>query len=250
MAAPQCAVCRTKTSRNQIIRIAAQKPHRHQSTAQACDPTAEDDPVAKAITLTGEWSIKINALLRRIQAIAATSPEEKCLVFSQFPNALRTLRRALQSESIGFEELSGGKEGMRKAMQGFLGDDSKRVFLLSLQAGAQGLTLVRANHVFLLEPALDPAIEQQAIARVHRIGQMRPVHVVRMLVNGTIEEEVLAIQRSRQALLHEEERENVEVEMVEDEEDVEAATTVATRVQNDVVGEEDVGRLLNAVLMG
>lgn len=63
----------------------------------------------------------------------------------------------------------------RKAVAAFREDEEVRVFLLSHRAGAAGLTLVRANHVFLLEPALEPAIEQQAVARVHRIGQQRCV---------------------------------------------------------------------------
>lgn len=64
------------------------------------------------------------------------------------------------------------------------------IFLLSLRAGSSGLTLTVANRVFLLEPGLDPAIEQQAVARVHRIGQEREVVITRLMVQGTIEEQV------------------------------------------------------------
>jgi SNF2 family DNA or RNA helicase len=64
------------------------------------------------------------------------------------------------------------------------------VFLLSLRAGAAGLTLTAASRVFLLEPGLDPAIEQQAVARVHRIGQERQVVITRLLVQGSVEEQV------------------------------------------------------------
>ena len=63
----------------------------------------------------------------------------------------------------------------RKALASLREDEDVRVFLLSHRAGAAGLTLVRANHVYLLDPAMDPAIEQQAVARVHRIGQQRCV---------------------------------------------------------------------------
>jgi len=64
------------------------------------------------------------------------------------------------------------------------------VFLLSLKAGAAGLTLTQASRVILLEPALDPAVEQQAVARVHRIGQTRPVTITRLIVDGTVEVQV------------------------------------------------------------
>lgn len=69
-------------------------------------------------------------------------------------------------------------------MASFREEEEVRVFLLSHRAGAAGLTLVRANHVFLLEPALDPSIEQQAVARVHRIGQQRCVAQGRLGVGG------------------------------------------------------------------
>jgi SNF2 family DNA or RNA helicase len=64
------------------------------------------------------------------------------------------------------------------------------VFLLSLRAGSAGLTLTAATRVFLLEPAMDPAIEQQAVARVHRIGQEKEVVITRLLMTDTVEEEV------------------------------------------------------------
>lgn len=73
-------------------------------------------------------------------------------------------------------------QDMRAALNAFHEDPDSRVFLLCLGAAAAGLTLTRANHVYLLEPGLDPAIEQQAVARVHRYGQTRPVKIVRLLI--------------------------------------------------------------------
>ncbi|KDD72624.1 hypothetical protein H632_c3113p1 [Helicosporidium sp. ATCC 50920] len=90
---------------------------------------------------------------------------------------------------------------VRRALQAFNEDDETRVLLLSHRTGAAGLTLVRASHVFLLEPSLDPAIEQQAVARVHRIGQRKPVHIHRLVVAGSIEEAVLARQEATQHVL-------------------------------------------------
>lgn len=68
-----------------------------------------------------------------------------------------------------------------------------RVMLLAMSAGGAGLTLVQASHVFLLEPTIDPAIEQQAVARVHRIGQTKPVVCTRLLVSESVEEAVLEV---------------------------------------------------------
>lgn len=73
-------------------------------------------------------------------------------------------------------------QNMRNALNDFNEDPETRVFLLCLGTAAAGLTLTRANHVFLLEPGLDPAVEQQAVARVHRYGQTRPVKIVRLLL--------------------------------------------------------------------
>lgn len=75
-----------------------------------CDPEAETDPALSNMKLSAEWSIKLAALLRRIMALAATAPQEKVLVFSQFPEALRLVGFALQSEGIGFVELVGGRK--------------------------------------------------------------------------------------------------------------------------------------------
>ena len=142
-------------------------------------------------------------------------------------------------------------QATRKALERFRDEDATRVFLLSHRAGAQGLTLVRANHVFLLEPSLDAAIEQQAIARVHRIGQDLPVKVVRFLVEKTIEEEVLEIQRGRQAVLFREDGPSqggggggADAE----EDDGEGATTVATKIAQEEMDEAETARLLRAVL--
>ena len=77
-------------------------------------------------------------------------------------------------------------QASRRALKSFQEDPETTVFLLALGAAAAGLTLTRANHVFLLEPAIDPAIEQQAVARVHRMGQERPVSIVRLLVQDTV----------------------------------------------------------------
>lgn len=143
----------------------------------------------------GEWSAKIAALVRRLLALSQLSPHEKSLVFSQHPAALQLVSLALKANGIRHASLGVGGRGTvaaRDAVSAFRECDDVRVFLLSHRAGAAGLTLTRANHVFLLEPSLDPGLEQQAVARVHRVGQRRPVRIHRLVIQGSIEQAVLA----------------------------------------------------------
>jgi len=151
----------------------------------------------------GEWMTKLNALLQHLLRLKATKPDEKSLVFSQFPEALKLLGKALKLNGLSFVELETGRKSKKRALQVFKNDPECRVFLLSLRAGGAGLTLVTANHVFLLEPALDAGIAQQAVARVHRIGQQRPVHITRFVLRDSIEESIQRLQETQQALLSE-----------------------------------------------
>ncbi|KAF5839332.1 P-loop containing nucleoside triphosphate hydrolase protein [Dunaliella salina] len=131
------------------------------------------------LQVLGSWMTKIDALLRRLLLLREQAPDEKSLVFSQFPDALKLVGRALSVNGLGHVSLNRtrrrAKGSARDAVARFKNDPDVRVFLLSLQHGAAGLTLCRANHVFMIDVSLDPAIEQQAVARVHRIGQQQPV---------------------------------------------------------------------------
>ena len=74
------------------------------------------------------------------------------------------------------------------------------VFLVSLKAGGVGLNLTAADHVFLFDPCWNPAVEEQAFDRAHRIGQERPVFVYRLVAADTVEERILDLQREKRAL--------------------------------------------------
>lgn len=228
-----CAVCRQKVTAKQVVRVAAGGST---CSGAACDP--EYDALGR-IQPQGEWSAKVEALLRRLLHLQTTTPNEKSLVFSQFPDALKLVALALQTNGIKFVQLLGGRQAARKAVAAFREDDDVRVFLLSHRAGAAGLTLVRANHVYLLEPALDPSIEQQAVARVHRIGQQRPVTVCRLLIRDSIEHRVLAVQEAKHALFAGADGAA--------EDTAELATTVEAPVRAETLGEEDMRGLLDGV---
>ncbi|KAF5839331.1 P-loop containing nucleoside triphosphate hydrolase protein [Dunaliella salina] len=159
------------------------------------------------LQVLGSWMTKIDALLRRLLLLREQAPDEKSLVFSQFPDALKLVGRALSVNGLGHVSLNRtrrrAKGSARDAVARFKNDPDVRVFLLSLQHGAAGLTLCRANHVFMIDVSLDPAIEQQAVARVHRIGQQQPVQVTRLLCHDTVEVAVLQSLEKKQQLWQE-----------------------------------------------
>ena len=93
--------------------------------------------------------------------------------------------------------LEGGVQKKCEIIQRFQNDDSVGVFLIPMKTGASGLTLTAAKYAFIMEPNLNPGLEHQAISRMHRIGQAHPVTVYRFVVENTVEERVLALQRSK-----------------------------------------------------
>ena len=187
-----CPICRNPCSHRNVLRVAAHEPSRGGGRGEGADkehdPTAVEDPIISSIPMRSAWSIKIWAVVRRILALQQTAPSEKSLIFSQFSEALKVVSLALKAHEVPHVQLVGKSKDVGQAINAFREDDNVKVFLIAQKAGAQGLTLVRANHVFLLEPSVDPSIEQQAISRVHRIGQQRAVNIYRVAIKDTIED--------------------------------------------------------------
>ena len=138
----------------------------------------------------GAGSAKIDALIEHLAEVV--SGGHRALVFSQFTGYLALVRDALHSAGIDPAYLDGATRNRGAVVQGFR-DGAVPVFLISLKAGGSGLNLAEADYVFLLDPWWNPAVEAQAIDRVHRIGQTRIVHVYRLIAADTIEEKVLAL---------------------------------------------------------
>lgn len=142
-------------------------------------------------------SAKLEALAEQATALAREG--RRTLVFSQFTSFLDLARDRLAAAGVRTVTLDGSTRNRDAVIERFrLG--AADVFLISLKAGGVGLNLTEADTVFLLDPWWNPASEAQAIDRAHRIGQRRPVHVLRMIALGTIEEKVLELQRRKRAL--------------------------------------------------
>ena len=122
------------------------------------------------------------------------------LVFSQWTSLLDLVEPRLVAAGIPFLRLDGSTRDRGALVDAFQRPEGPPVFLISLKAGGTGLNLTRADHVLLLDPWWNPAVEQQATDRAHRIGQERPVFAWRFVSEGTVEERVLAMQDRKRAL--------------------------------------------------
>ncbi|RLP76788.1 DEAD/DEAH box helicase [Mycetocola tolaasinivorans] len=140
---------------------------------------------------------KIDLLIAHL--LEARAEGHRALVFSQYPSFLRRIGDRLAEVGLAWELLDGSTTHRQEVIDRFQNGDAP-VFLLSLRAGGVGLNLTAADYVFLLDPWWNPAAENQAIDRAHRIGQTRHVFVYRLIARDTIEEKVLALQRKKSAL--------------------------------------------------
>ena len=135
------------------------------------------------------------------QLLAAVEGGHKILVFSQFVTMLKTLSERLREEGVPFCYLDGSTRDRLGECNRFNRTKEIPVFLISLMAGGTGLNLTGADMVMHYDPWWNPAVEDQATDRAHRIGQKKTVYVMKMIAAGSIEEKVLAMQRRKQAVI-------------------------------------------------
>lgn len=147
--------------------------------------------------LTGHSSAKIDTLMEQIET---KSPLHKILVFSQFVSMLELIREELEKRNIGYEVLTGSTRKRGEVVSSFQTNKEKRVFLISLKAGGTGLNLTEADYVYLVDPWWNPAVENQAIDRAHRIGQNKKVIAIRLICSNSVEEKIMQMQETKQSL--------------------------------------------------
>ncbi|GKT61743.1 SNF2 family domain-containing protein [Colletotrichum tofieldiae] len=144
-------------------------------------------------------SAKMTALKETVLRWQAEAPDDKIIIFSQFNVVMKIIGRILESEGICFAYLSGKQntDQRNKAVDEFQNGNKVKVLIVSLRAGGQCLNLTRGNRVILIELWWNHAVEQQAFARVFRIGQIKETHFVRFIVNTPIERRMLQMQVSK-----------------------------------------------------
>lgn len=124
----------------------------------------------------------------------------KVLIFSQFVKHLEIFKQHMEREQISYAYLDGATRNRGEIVADFQQNEQVRVFLISIKAGGVGLNLTQADYVFILDPWWNPAIEQQAIDRTHRIGQDKKVFIYKFISKDTVEEKILALQRRKKSL--------------------------------------------------
>lgn len=146
----------------------------------------------------GEESAKLTAALDLIEQLHEEG--HKVLFFSQFVSMLKIVRSKLEEMNLPYHWLTGASENRSEIVRNFQEDPNASVFLISLKAGGAGLNLTAASYVILYDPWWNPAVENQAIDRAHRIGQTQPVIAYRLISRSSIEEKILMLQQQKQIL--------------------------------------------------
>ncbi|XP_075013699.1 helicase-like transcription factor isoform X1 [Calonectris borealis] len=153
-----------------------------------------------------EWvsSSKINALMHALVELRRNNPTAKCLIVSQFTTLLSLIEKPLKESGFAFTRLDGSMAQKKRAeaIQCFQSSQagSPTVMLLSLKAGGVGLNLTAASRVFLMDPAWNPAAEDQCFDRCHRLGQKHDVVITKFIVKDSVEENMLKIQNKKREL--------------------------------------------------
>ncbi|MBI5962715.1 MAG: SNF2 helicase associated domain-containing protein [Chloroflexi bacterium] len=149
-------------------------------------------------TYKGE-SPKFEILLETLETLQAEN--HKALIFSQFVETLKLVKKELDARKIKYIYLDGQTQKRQDKVDEFQTNDAIPFFLISLKAGGVGLNLTAADYVIHLDPWWNPAVEMQASDRAHRIGQTRPVFVYKIIARGTVEEKILELQEKKRALV-------------------------------------------------
>ncbi|KAF8647982.1 hypothetical protein AX16_006412, partial [Volvariella volvacea WC 439] len=147
-------------------------------------------------------STKMKYMMEQLLKMANERPNEKVIIVSQWTGCLALVSDYLTEASIPHVKYQGDMNRRKRdqAVRVFMSNNQARVMLMSLKCGGVGLNLTRANNVICLDLGWSQAVESQAFDRVHRLGQLHPVHVQRLVIADTVEDRVLAMQERKQIL--------------------------------------------------
>jgi len=154
--------------------------------------------VSKDMTMPLDDSGKVQELFPLLEEIIAEG--HRVLLFSQFVEMLQLIQNGINANSWQNVYLDGSTKNRQAVIDDFQGNPDIKIFLLSLKAGGVGINLTAADYVIHFDPWWNPAVENQATDRAHRIGQVNPVFVYRMITRDTIEEKIHNMQQKKKEL--------------------------------------------------
>uniref|UniRef100_G3P9F7 Helicase-like transcription factor n=1 Tax=Gasterosteus aculeatus aculeatus TaxID=481459 RepID=G3P9F7_GASAC len=185
----RCPLCRSEIKASELVEFPQEEMEEEKSTN------------------ADKWrtSSKVQALMGNLLRLRCEDGSIKSLIVSQFTRFLTILETPLRKHGFSFVRLDGtmSQKKRTRVIQEFqsAAADSPAIMLLSLKAGGVGLNLTAASHVFFMDPAWNPATEEQCIDRCHRLGQTRNVFVTKFIVKSSVEENMVKIQRQKQDLV-------------------------------------------------
>ncbi|KAG8371209.1 hypothetical protein BUALT_Bualt13G0063500 [Buddleja alternifolia] len=178
-----CPVCRKTISKQELITVPTESRFR--------------------VDVEKNWveSSKVSALMHELENLHSVG--SKSIVFSQWTAFLDLLQIPLSRSNIPFLRLDGtlNLQQRERVIKQFSEDDNIKVLLMSLKAGGVGINLTAASNAFVMDPWWNPAVEEQAVMRIHRIGQTKRVIIKRFIVKGTVEERMEAVQARKQRMI-------------------------------------------------
>ncbi|CED83674.1 dna repair protein rad5 [Phaffia rhodozyma] len=193
-----CPVCQEPVKEEDIMEV-QRRPR------TKLDMKTNGDADWKLVKNDFKSSTKMDALIKRLKQIKEKDPKFKALVFSHFTSFLDLIEAILERYGFRFLRLDGSMNvaARQVAVKEFSQPSNEPViFLLSVKAGGVGINLTSANYVFMMDLWWNSSVESQAIDRCHRIGQTRPVHVVKFIISHTIENRIIKIQDRKTAIVN------------------------------------------------
>lgn len=178
----RCPVCRRVSPKAKVQEVVFKKPQEIQ----------DEEKQFLQNRIRGNFSAKITDVVRCCLEIKDEEPAAKCLIFSNWLDVLALLSTALTENGLRHVFLSGSGEKFRQQLTEFKTSPRCNIMLLPLKSGANGLNIIEATHVLMVDQSMNPAREQQALGRVHRIGQTKVTMVHRFLIRKTVEEKIHA----------------------------------------------------------
>ena len=145
-----------------------------------------------------EMSGKLNTLRELIESSAEDG--RKILIFSQYIKMLKLIEGIVKNLNIPYEYMDGRTKDRKAIINHFNNNEKVRIFLISLKTGGFGINLTSADTVIIVDPWWNPMVENQAVDRVHRIGQTKKVLVYKMITKGSVEEKIMLLQKKKRDL--------------------------------------------------